>query len=149
MLMLLIDKLLEEAEDEKRSAAVIMYIDFTAAFDSISRQYLLKALHEYGVPLKYCRLVKAIYDSAKVRVRLQEPGGEKTYSPNINVRRGVIQGDIPSPVCSLVALDNLLNDHGILQTRAHKSQAHFTSQAWSMQTMRQCLTPTLPYHQKG
>ena len=60
MLMLLIDKLLEEAEDETRSAAVITYIDFTAAFDSISHQYLLKALHEYGVPLKYCRLVKAI-----------------------------------------------------------------------------------------
>ena len=103
MLMMLIDKLLEEAEDETRSAAVITYIDFTAAFDSISHQYLLKALHEYGVPLKYCRLVKAIYDSAKVRVRLQEPGGEKTYSRNINVRRGVIQGDIPSPVCFLVA----------------------------------------------
>ena len=112
MLMLLIDKLLEEAEDETRSAAVITYIDFTAAFDSISHQYLLKALHEYGVPLKYCRLVKAIYDSAKVRVRLQEPGGEKTYSRNINVRRGVIQGDIPSPVCFLVALDKLLKDHG-------------------------------------
>ena len=148
MLMLLIDKLLKEAEDETRSAAVITYIDFTAAFDSISHQYLLKALHEYGVPLKYCRLVKAIYDSAKVRVRLQEPGGEKTYSRNINVRRGVIQGDIPSPVCFLVALDKLLKDHGNLPNRASKSQAHFTSQA-CMQTMRQCLTLTLLYHQKG
>ena len=70
------------------------------------------ALIEYGVPLKYCRLVKAIYDSAKVRVRLQEPGGVKSYSRNIDVRRGVIQGDIPSPVCFLVALDKLLKDHG-------------------------------------
>ena len=99
----LIDKLLSDAEDETRSAAVITYIDFTAAFDSISHQYLLKALIEYGVPLKYCRLVKAIYDSAQVRVRLQETGGEKSYSRNINVRRGVIQGDIPSPVCFIVA----------------------------------------------
>ena len=64
MLILLIDKLLKEAEDDTKSAAVITYIDFTAAFDSISHQYLIKALHEYGVPLKYCRMVKAIYDSA-------------------------------------------------------------------------------------
>ena len=70
---MLIDKLLEEAEDVTRSAAVITYIDFTAAFDSISHQYLSKALHEYGVPLKHCILVKVIYDSAKVRARLQEP----------------------------------------------------------------------------
>ena len=28
------------------------------------------------------------------------------------MRRGVIQGDIPSPVCFLVALDKLLKDHG-------------------------------------
>ena len=36
----------------------------------------------------------------------------KSYSRNIDVRRGVIQGDIPSPVCFLVALDKLLKDHG-------------------------------------
>ena len=35
---------------------------------------------------------------------------------NINIRRGVIQGDIPSPVCFLVALDKLLKDHGNLQS---------------------------------
>ena len=37
-----------------------------------------------------------------------------TYSRNINVRRGVIQGDIPSPVCFLVALDKLLKEHSQL-----------------------------------
>ncbi len=94
--------------------AVIPYIDFTAAFDSISHSYLTRALKEYNVPLKYCRLVKSIYSSAKVRVRLQEPGGYRSYSRNIPIKRGVIQGDIPSPVCFLVALDKLLKDHGML-----------------------------------
>ena len=76
----------------------------------------LKALKEYGVPLKYCRQVKAIYESAKVRVRLQCPGGKKAYSRSIPVKRGAIQGDIPSPICFLVALDKLLKDHGGLDT---------------------------------
>ena len=47
-----------------------------------------------------------------MRVRLQEPGGNRSYSRNIDVNRGVIQGDIPSPICFLVALDKLLRDHG-------------------------------------
>ena len=108
----MIEKLLEDAESEVKSCGIVTYIDFTAAFDSILHSYLLNALVQYNVPLKYCRLIKMIYDSAQVRVRLQEPGGEKSYSRNVSVKRGVIQGDIPSPVCFLVALDKLLKDHG-------------------------------------
>jgi len=111
MLTLAIQKLLEDAGDDSRSRGIFTYIDFTAAFDSILHSYLLNALTQYGVPAKYCRLVKAIYDSAEVRVRLQEPGGNRSYSRNVSVNRGVIQGDIPSPVCFLVALDKLLKDH--------------------------------------
>ena len=51
---------------------------------------------------------------AAVRVRLQERNGSKNYSRNVPIRRGVIQGDIPSPVCFLVALDEILKDHGSL-----------------------------------
>ena len=51
---------------------------------------------------------------AAVRVRLQERNGSKNYSRNVPIRRGVIQGDIPSPVCFLVALDKILKDHGSL-----------------------------------
>ena len=73
---------------------------------------MLNALKEYGVPLKYCRLVRAIYDSAKVRVRLQEINGHKSYSRPISIKRGFIQGDIPSAICFIIALDKLLKDHG-------------------------------------
>ena len=63
--------------------------------------------------------MKAIYESAKVRMRLQCPGGKKAYSRSIPVKRGAIQGDIPSPICFLVALDKLLKDHGGLDTGIH------------------------------
>ena len=114
ILVMTVNYLLESAGNDIASQGIITYIDFTAAFDSISHSYLLNALKEYGVPLKYCRIVKAIYNSAAVRVRQQEPGGSRSYSRNISIKRGVIQGDIPSPVCFLVALDKLLKDHGAL-----------------------------------
>ena len=113
ILVMTVNHLLKSAE-QGISQGVIPYIDFTAAFDSISHSYLLNALKAYDVPPKHCRLVQAIYKSAEVKVRLQEPGGHRTYSRKIKIRRGVIQGDIPSPVCFLVALDKLLKDHGQL-----------------------------------
>ena len=111
-----IQHLLDQSSETARSLGIITYIDFTAAFDSILHSYLLNALKEYNVPSKYCRLVQAIYNSAKVRVKLQETSGNKIYSRPISIKRGVIQGDIPSPVCFLVSLDKLLKDHGNLQS---------------------------------
>ena len=108
--------LLDQSADTARTLGIITYIDFTAAFDSILHSYLLNALREYGVPMKYCRLVQAIYNSAKVRVKIQEVSGSKKYSRPVSIKRGVIQGDIPSPICFLVALDKLLKDHGNLQS---------------------------------
>ena len=127
MLVMTVQKMLEDAEDESKCRGILTYIDFTAAFDSILHSYLLNALVEYGVPLKYCRLVKAIYDSAEIRVRLQEPGGARSYSRNVSISRGVIQGDIPSPICFLVALDKLLKDHGHLNSGIHLSDTLFIS----------------------
>ena len=111
ILMTVIRHMLDTAEDKLQPQAVFSYIDFTAAFDTISHTFLLETLVEYGVPMKYIRLVKAIYENASVRVRLLEPSGQKAYSRSIPIRRGVIQGDIPSPMCFLVALDKLLKDH--------------------------------------
>ena len=88
-----------------------MYIDFVAAFDSILHSYLLQSLLDYGVPRKYCRLVAKIYKSATVQVRIQEVSGERKLSREIAIRRGAIQGDIPSPVYFLVAF-RLLKEHG-------------------------------------
>ena len=114
MLVTIINHLLSQAQDDVKSLGVITYIDFTAAFDSILHSYLFNALKEYGVPAKYCRLVKAVYKSATVRVRIVQQGGQRSYSRNISIDRGVIQGDIPSPICFLVAVDKLLKEHGCL-----------------------------------
>ena len=115
ILVSVINHLLSQAEQDVKSLGVITYIDFSAAFDSILHSYLFQALKDYGVPAKYCRLVKAVYKSAMVRVRLVQQGGQKSYSRNISIDRGVIQGDIPSPICFLVSLDKLLTEHGGLE----------------------------------
>ncbi len=55
------------------------------------------------MPEKYIRLVKVKYDRAKVALRLQLRGGERLHSDRVSVNRGVLQGDIFSPLCFITA----------------------------------------------
>ena len=64
VLPLTVRHLPDSAQDSLQSQGDITYIDFSAAFDSISHSYLLKALNQYEVPKKYCRLVKATVQSS-------------------------------------------------------------------------------------
>ena len=102
----------KDNENHLQSLGIITYIDFIAAFDSILHSYLLSALKEYGVPSKYCRLIQEIYKTAAVHVRIMQPDGNKSYSRSIAIRRGMLQGDIPSPQGFIVALDKLIKEHG-------------------------------------
>ena len=102
---MVIKHLLDKTEGDMQSSGIFTYIDFTAAFDTISHPYLLDTLKRYGIPSKYCRLVKAIYEAAAVHVRLQERGGKRAYSRRISIRYPSLQGDILSPYFFLVALD--------------------------------------------
>ena len=115
ILTMAINHLVSNLEGEEETAGILTYIDFVAAFDSIKHSYMLESLKRYGVPLRYIRLVKAIYCSIAVRVRIQEIGGSRCYSSPVPIRKGAIQGDIPSPVVFLVALDRLLKEHGGLE----------------------------------
>ena len=116
ILNMAIHHLLQNVQSAEETAGIITYIDFVAAFDSINHSYMLESLKMYNVPLKYIRLVRAIYRNAAVRVRLNEVGGNRCYSRAVPIRRGAIQGDIPSPIAFLVALDRLLKEHGGLET---------------------------------
>ena len=87
--------------------AVVTFIDYSAAFDTESQLFLDSALAETGISSKVWRIVQAIF----VRIR-QQDGGVAMSEP-FNIDRGVLQGDIFSPVCFIAGLDRIfrLYDH--------------------------------------
>ena len=89
------------------------FIDYRAAFDTISHRFLDEALTAAGVQPKIRRIVKAIYAEATGMVRLRLPSGETMCSEPFTVRRGVIQGDIFSPQCFTLGLDRIFRLHDI------------------------------------
>ena len=88
---------------------MITYIDFVAAFDSVSHRFLDESMEEAKCRFKTRAIFRAIYRSATAQVRVQPPGGgDPIKTKPFDVNRGVVQGDIFSPVCFIVALECLM-----------------------------------------
>ena len=68
------------------------YIDFAAAFDSVSHKFLDRALKKAKASRKIRALFRVIYEAAQGAARIIGIDGKITYSAKFDVCRGVIQG---------------------------------------------------------
>ena len=89
----------------KGKTAVVVHIDYSSAFDSMSHIYLFNALRKAGASLKTLQLYKAIYGNAKVVVKIN---GEESKS--IGVGRGQLEGDVTSPMLFNVGLEQVFRE---------------------------------------
>ena len=89
LLSTFIDEQLEAGND-----AFIAFIDFTAAFDSVSHKFLDESLAKMGASVQSRALFRTIYDNAKGQIRVRNKDGSTTFSQSFVIKRGVVQGDI-------------------------------------------------------
>ena len=73
---------------------VITYIDFAAAFDSVSHHFLDVALEKTHASRKTCAMFHSIYSAVAVSTRRRVVDGEYTFSKIFDVTRDVVQGDV-------------------------------------------------------
>ena len=92
----------------KRRAAVITFLDYSAAFDTESQLFL-----DAGVSVKVRRIVQAIFAAATGVVRIRQLSGENVLLEPFNIERGVLQGDIFSPVSFIAGLDKIFRLHDV------------------------------------
>ena len=84
--------------------AIVTFIDYTAAFDTESQLFLDEALGSAGVSPKVRRVIQSIFNAASGCVRIRNPDGTEELSAPFNISRGVLQGDIFSPIAFIVGL---------------------------------------------
>lgn len=88
-----------------------LFVDFTKAYDSVDKMTLVKILRAFGIPDKLVRLIKAVTQVSKLRVRVGN-----SLTEEFEVATGLKQGDALSPM-----LFNLILEHVIRKVLNHDS----------------------------
>ena len=83
-----------------------------------------KTLADAGASKKSRTIFRSIYRSATGMVRVKGVDGETIYPQAFKIGRGVIQGDIISPVLFILALDQIMQkyDKGGRQRRSARAR---------------------------
>jgi hypothetical protein len=82
---------------------LMMYIDFSSAFNTIDQDKLLMIMHDLGFPTDATEVVRNLYSAAETRVSI----GHGDTAP-IPIERGTLQGDTLSPLLFIIFLEPLL-----------------------------------------
>ena len=70
----------------------VVFIDFSKAFDTVSRQGLWYVLKKFGCPEKFINLIKALHNGMQANVSMCN-----TQSKNFKISNGVKQGCVLAP----------------------------------------------------
>ena len=94
-----------EKSNEFNLPLCIAYIDYEKAFDSVEHDVIFQALRNIGINESYINIIEDIYTGAKARVHI-----EKQESEEINILRGVRQGDPISPKLFTAAIQEVFKN---------------------------------------
>ena len=89
----------------------VTYIDYSSAFDTVSHKFLDSTLARAGACNKVRSMFRAVYSSVSAYTKVTDVDGKCVKSEVFPVRRGVVQGDITSPLYFILTLDLILRNH--------------------------------------
>jgi len=100
--ILALRRIIEEANNRKL-AAVLLFVDFKKAFDSIHRGLLMKILLAYGIPPTIVKLIENLYDGTIAKI-ITEDGFTEAFL----ILAGVMQGDTLAPYLFIIVIDYVM-----------------------------------------
>ena len=92
-----------EGIQAKNLQVILLFVDFTKAFDSIHKGKIEQILLAYSLPKETVAAITILYRNTKVKVR--SPDGDTEY---FNIVAGVLQGDMLAPYLFIICLDYVL-----------------------------------------
>ena len=92
-----------ESVRAKNLQAILIFVEFTKAFDSLHRRKMEQILLAYGIPKETVAAITILYRNIKVKIR--SPDGDTEY---FDIVAGVLQGDTLAPYLFIICLDYVL-----------------------------------------
>ena len=102
--ILALRRLIEGVKSHNRKA-IVLYVDFKKAFDSIHRATMMKILKAYDIPPKLLAVIEKMYENTRAKVIT--PDGETDF---FEIKAGVLQGDTLAPYLFAIVLDYVLRN---------------------------------------
>ncbi|KAE9412540.1 hypothetical protein Angca_007926, partial [Angiostrongylus cantonensis] len=93
-------KLIEVSREYKRPLC-LTFIDLQKAFDSIEIEAVMEVIGSQGVPTQYVKILRELYKNFSTKI------SPFYIDNNVNVKRGVRQGDTISPQLFTTTLQNV------------------------------------------
>ena len=127
------EEIIEGIED-KNLSAVVTFIDFKKAFDTIHRGKMIKILKAYGIPDIIVHAIEDTYQGIKAKVITSADGDTDSLA-------GVLQGYTLAPYLFIIVLDYCLRS--AIEIRLHnktkkKSQNWTCKHNWSWLSRWHC-----------
>ena len=85
-----------------------VFIDYKAAFDTVSHKFVDEALGNAGVSTKVRTMFRAVYKAAVAFTTVAGTDGKQIRSETFDISRGVVQGDVMSRLFFIMALELIL-----------------------------------------
>ena len=101
--------------NEMKVPLSLCFVDFEKAFDSVSRRTMGKIMRHYGIPVEFVRVIMNMHENTSCKVMV-----DGCFSESFDVRSGVIQGGVLSPLLFVLVIDYVMKrvvaetDAGIL-----------------------------------
>ena len=89
-----------EGVKQNKLPAVITFVDFRKAFDSVHHAKMMKILSAYGIPDELVKAISLLYEST--RAKILSPNGDTKF---FNTLAGVLQGDALAPYLFAIVID--------------------------------------------
>ena len=102
--ILALRRLIEGIRRNNRKA-VIVYVDFKKAFDSVDRQKMMQILKAYDVPPNLLSAIELMYQDTRAKV--VTPDGDTEM---FEILAGILQGDTLAPFLFVIVLDYALRN---------------------------------------
>ena len=100
--ILALRRLIEGVKD-KNLEAILIFIDFKKAFDTIHRGKMLAILKYYGIPEELVKAISIMYEDTTSNV-ITFDGETETF----NILAGVLQGDTLAPYLFVIVIDYVM-----------------------------------------